>query len=97
MGDWAIAAIERLIRETEHGLAQLIAESSLLWGPKLGLADRCRYLGGDMFKEVPQQTPTQSADARQHKFAPRVGLAVVQAGQREEGHPRYVLAARFDL
>src|SRR3984893_2223560 len=39
----------------------------------------------------------ESGDARQHKFAPRVSLAVVQAGQREEGHLRYVSAARFDL
>jgi hypothetical protein len=32
---------------------QVVAETDLLWGPKLGLADRCRYLGGDMFREVP--------------------------------------------
>ena len=36
---------------------QVIAEADLLWGPKLGLADRCRYIAGDMFKDVP------SADA----------------------------------
>jgi len=38
----------------------------------------------------------ESGDARQQKFATRVGLAVAQTGQRGEGHPGYVSAARFD-
>ena len=38
-------------------LPDVVADGRRLWAPKLGLADRCRYLGGDMFREVP------SADA----------------------------------
>src|SRR6516164_10837537 len=39
----------------------------------------------------------ESVDARQHKFAPRKGVAVVEVAQREEGCPGYVSAARLDL
>jgi hypothetical protein len=35
-------------------LPQVVAETEMLWAPKLGLADRCRYLGGDMFREIPR-------------------------------------------
>lgn len=38
-------------------LPEVVGEADALWAPKLGLADRCRYVGGDMFKTVP------SADA----------------------------------
>jgi hypothetical protein len=34
---------------------QVVAETDLLWGPKLGLTDRCRYVGGDMFRRVPRR------------------------------------------
>src|SRR6516162_2490028 len=39
----------------------------------------------------------ESVDARQHKFALRKGVAVVEVAQREEGCPGYVSAARLDL
>ena len=38
-------------------LPEVIAETDRLWASKLNLADRCQYLAGDMFQEVP------SADA----------------------------------
>lgn len=34
-------------------LPQVVSETSRLWAPQLGLSERCRYIGGDMFKEVP--------------------------------------------
>ena len=34
-------------------LPEVIAEKSQLWAARLGLAERCRYLPGDMFKQVP--------------------------------------------
>ncbi len=34
-------------------LPEVIADTEFLWAPKLNIADRCRYLGGDMFQEVP--------------------------------------------
>lgn len=34
-------------------LPEVVADQSDLWASKLGLEDRCRYVGGDMFKEVP--------------------------------------------
>lgn len=40
-------------RMTVFDLPQVIDEAEHLWAPKLGLADRCRYVGGDMFSEVP--------------------------------------------
>jgi hypothetical protein len=38
-------------------LPEVVAKTDQLWAVKLGLSDRCRYIGGDMFSEVP------SADA----------------------------------
>jgi hypothetical protein len=35
-------------------LPEVVAESGALWAHKLGLEARCRYVGGDMFKEVPK-------------------------------------------
>jgi hypothetical protein len=32
---------------------EVVAQTDRLWAPRLGLADRCRYIGGDMFSEVP--------------------------------------------
>ena len=34
-------------------LPATIAAKELLWADRLGVADRCRYVAGDMFKEVP--------------------------------------------
>ena len=31
----------------------VVSDHHQLWAPKLGLADRCRYIGGDMFRDVP--------------------------------------------
>ncbi|MEW6604286.1 MAG: methyltransferase [Thermoproteota archaeon] len=35
-------------------LESTIKEKELLWAEKMGMADRCRYLAGDMFQEVPR-------------------------------------------
>jgi hypothetical protein len=34
-------------------LPEVVSDRHELWATKLGLEDRCRYVGGDMFKEVP--------------------------------------------
>ncbi len=34
-------------------LPEVVSDSSQLWATKLGLGDRCAYVGGDMFKQVP--------------------------------------------
>lgn len=34
-------------------LESTIKDKELLWAEKMGMADRCRYLAGDMFSEVP--------------------------------------------
>lgn len=35
-------------------LPSVIAEEDQLWAPKLGVTDRCTYVAGDMFEEVPE-------------------------------------------
>jgi hypothetical protein len=35
-------------------LPEVVADSDALWARKLGLEARCRYVAGDMFKEVPK-------------------------------------------
>jgi O-methyltransferase domain len=35
-------------------LAEVFEEAGQLWASKLGLEDRCRYVAGDMFNQVPQ-------------------------------------------
>jgi hypothetical protein len=34
-------------------LPEVVAKTDQLWARKLGLSDRCRYIGGDMFSAVP--------------------------------------------
>lgn len=34
-------------------LPEVVNDAERLWAPKLGLSGRCRYVGGDMFVEVP--------------------------------------------
>jgi O-methyltransferase domain/Dimerisation domain len=41
------------LQATVLDLPEVIGETEGLWAPKLGLSERCRYLGGDMFREVP--------------------------------------------
>jgi ubiquinone/menaquinone biosynthesis C-methylase UbiE len=43
-------------------LPEVVAQTDQLWAPKLGLSERCRYVAGDMFREVP------AADAYLLKF-----------------------------
>jgi ubiquinone/menaquinone biosynthesis C-methylase UbiE len=45
------------LQATVLDMPEVIGETDRLWAPKLGLTQRCRYHGGDMFSEVP------SADA----------------------------------
>jgi hypothetical protein len=42
------------IQGTVLELESTIKDKELLWAEKMGLSDRCRYLAGDMFKEVPR-------------------------------------------
>jgi hypothetical protein len=41
------------LRGTVLELESTIKNKELLWAEKMGMADRCRYLAGDMFQEVP--------------------------------------------
>lgn len=41
------------MRGTVLEMPSVIADKSLLWADKLGVGDRCTYLGGDMFKAIP--------------------------------------------
>jgi hypothetical protein len=41
------------LQATVLDMPEVIGETDRLWAPKLGLSERCRYLGGDMFREVP--------------------------------------------
>jgi hypothetical protein len=45
------------LRGTVYELNSTIAQNDLLWAGKFGVDDRCSYVGGDMFEQVP------SADA----------------------------------
>jgi hypothetical protein len=39
-------------------LPNVIAKQELLWADKMGVGGRCTYVSGDMFRAVPQRTPT---------------------------------------
>jgi hypothetical protein len=41
------------LRGTVYELASVIADTDRLWAPKMGLRERCAYVAGDMFREVP--------------------------------------------
>jgi O-methyltransferase domain/Dimerisation domain len=41
------------LRATVLDLPQVVAQRDALWAPRLGVADRCTYVGGDMFESVP--------------------------------------------
>jgi SAM-dependent methyltransferase len=41
------------LRATVLDLPEVVGETARLWAPKLGLSERCRYVAGDMFREVP--------------------------------------------
>jgi hypothetical protein len=41
------------LRASVLDLPDVVGETDQLWAPKLGLSQRCRYLDGDMFREVP--------------------------------------------
>lgn len=53
----SLLAKYRHLKGTVLELPGVIANEELLWAQKIGVADRCTYVGGDMFKAVP------SADA----------------------------------
>jgi hypothetical protein len=48
-----LAAIPHL-RGTVLDLPSVVSQEERRWAPKLGVTDRCTYLGGDMFEEVPK-------------------------------------------
>lgn len=41
------------LQATVLDMPEVIGETDRLWAPKLGLSERCHYLGGDMFREAP--------------------------------------------
>ena len=41
------------LKGTVQELPSVIEEKGLLWAPKMGLENRCTYVAGDMFSEVP--------------------------------------------
>ena len=44
------------LQATVLDMPEVIGETDRLWAPKLGLSERCHYLGGDMFRKVPAAT-----------------------------------------
>jgi ubiquinone/menaquinone biosynthesis C-methylase UbiE len=58
----AVAQAYPHLNVTILDLPEVVAETDQLWAPKLGLSERCRYVAGDMFREVP------AADAYLLKF-----------------------------
>jgi hypothetical protein len=42
------------LRGTVLELESTIKDKELLWAEKMGIADRCKYVAGDMFEEVPR-------------------------------------------
>lgn len=42
------------VEGTVLDLPEVVAEEDHLWAPKLGVEDRCTYVGGDMFDDVPE-------------------------------------------
>lgn len=42
------------VEGTVLDLPEVVAEEDQLWAPKLGVEDRCSYIGGDMFDGVPE-------------------------------------------
>lgn len=52
--------ISRLLETYDHlegtvlELPEVVAEEDRLWAPELGVGDRCSYVAGDMFEEVPR-------------------------------------------
>lgn len=49
-----ILAANPHLHGTVLDLPSVVAEDDGLWAGKLGVADRCRYVGGDMFESVPE-------------------------------------------
>ncbi|MGH7053378.1 MAG: methyltransferase [Stellaceae bacterium] len=49
----ALAQVYPHLDVTIFDLPEVVAETDQLWAPKLGLSERCRYVGGDMFAGVP--------------------------------------------
>jgi O-methyltransferase domain/Dimerisation domain len=41
------------LRGTVYDLASVIADADRLWAPKMGVSERCAYVAGDMFRDVP--------------------------------------------
>ena len=42
------------LKGTVLELQNVIADKNLLWADRLGVGDRCRYVAGDMFEQVPE-------------------------------------------
>ena len=42
------------LRGTVYEIPNVIEQTSLLWADRVGVKDRCSYIAGDMFAEVPQ-------------------------------------------
>lgn len=50
----SLLARYRHLRGTVLDLPSVFEDRSSLWAEKMNVTDRCRYVGGDMFKEVPR-------------------------------------------
>ena len=49
----SLLAKHQKLRGTVYDLANVIAETDRLWAHKMGIGERCTYVAGDMFREVP--------------------------------------------
>ena len=83
-------ALPGVEKQTKVGDRNILIDR--LWSAIEALPQHC-----SAFSSRRVQRFQESDNAQQHKFAPRVGLAMVEAGQREETHRGYLSAARLDL
>jgi hypothetical protein len=56
----------------------VIAEKDQLWANRLGLEERCRYVAGDMFKEVPGDADVYSLKMILHDWSDRECIQILQ-------------------
>lgn len=98
------------LRGTVLERPSVVAEEDRLWAPKLGVADRCTYTGGDMFEAVPEADAYflkwvlhnfDEEECRQilstvHQSTPSDGrLFVIETVVPDPGTPHY--AKRLDI
>jgi hypothetical protein len=73
---------------TVFDLPEVIAEKDQLWAGRLGLEERCRYVAGDMFKEVPGGADVYSLEMILHDWSDRECLQILRTIRRAKPEGR---------